>query len=74
MAYGAKSYERDIDAKTRTTPVCNGQINNKKYHGLLMGHGLSNLEILNQAHRVSWLTGQNIKYVGELGKETYIPI
>ena len=36
----------------------------------------SNLVILNQAHRVAWLIGQEkiLKWVGELDKDTYIPI
>ena len=36
----------------------------------------SNLVILNQAHRVAWLIGQEkiLEYLGELDKEKYIPI
>ena len=36
----------------------------------------SNLVILNQAHRVAWLIGQEkiLKKLGELDKEKYIPI
>ena len=36
----------------------------------------SNIVILNQAHRVAWLIGQEkiLKQLGELDKEKYIPI
>ena len=42
----------------------------------LTGWQVSNLVILNQAHRVAWLIGQEkiLKKLGELDKEKYIPI
>ena len=48
---------------------------NKNTDGLV-NRLASNLAILNQAHRVAWLIGQEkiLKYLGELDKEKYINI
>ena len=48
---------------------------NKNTDGLFNGFA-SNMVILNQAHMVAWLIGQEkiIKSLGELDKEKYIPI
>ena len=48
---------------------------NKNTDGLV-NRLASNLVILNQAHRVAWLIGQEkiLKELGELDKEKYIPI
>ena len=48
---------------------------NKNTDGLV-NRLASNMAILNQAHRVAWLIGQDFfkKQLGELDKEKYIPI
>ena len=50
------------------------QLANNKNTDALVNRLASNLVILNQAHRVAWLIGQEkiLKKVGELDKETLL--